>query len=165
MRTLHAGDLTVLHASGIRPNHRADLASSVSSVRDCKDMTLPLNDSSLHFSTATSPSVAVQQISKASISSRGKRVVTVTRTAQLPKAPSWFISGLDGVVRDFSKWLHGTARAPILPREYGKSPKDLPMCLTRFGVKSHVPLRSYDSERPLQHTCSIGTYFKPRKIA
>jgi hypothetical protein len=82
-RSLLAGDLSVLHASGIRPNHSAQLASFVPSIGDSSGMTLPLNAPELNLSTATRQSVLVEYKPGGTMSIAGVRIHTITRSSTI----------------------------------------------------------------------------------
>jgi hypothetical protein len=83
-RSLHAGDLYVLHASGIRPDHASDLASFAPSVENWDNMTIPLNTPQLQFFTATQYPVTVSPTTAKIISIRGTRVDELSRIADIP---------------------------------------------------------------------------------
>jgi hypothetical protein len=78
-RSLLSGDLFVLHASGIRPNHDPDLSSFAPSVMDWVGMTSRLNTSELGFRAANVSLVSVSPRPANSVSLRGVRVDTVKR--------------------------------------------------------------------------------------
>jgi hypothetical protein len=84
LRSLKTRELSVLHASGIRPNRGVNLASFAPSVEDWDNMTLPLNASELQFSAATDCSVTTTTISTTAIAIRGTRVDKISRTTKHP---------------------------------------------------------------------------------
>jgi hypothetical protein len=84
LRSLNTGEPSVLHASGIRPNHGVNLASWAPSVADWDTMTLPLNASELQFSAATNCSTMMTTISTTAMSIRGTRVDKISRITRPP---------------------------------------------------------------------------------
>jgi hypothetical protein len=80
VRSLLAGDLSILHASGIRPYHSALLASFVPSIENWSGMTLSLNAPELSFSTATCQPVLVECKPGGTMSIAGVRIDAITRS-------------------------------------------------------------------------------------
>jgi hypothetical protein len=79
LQSLLTGDLSVLHASGIRPNHDPSLPSFAPSVADWVGMTSRLNAPELGFCAANMFPVSLSTISADLILLRGVRVDTVNR--------------------------------------------------------------------------------------
>jgi hypothetical protein len=83
MRSLHAGDLSVLHASGIQRTHGMNQASFVPCVGDWNDLALPLNAPQLQFCTATKYPVTIAFTASTAFSIKGTRVDAISRMTNI----------------------------------------------------------------------------------
>jgi hypothetical protein len=113
-RSLCAGELSILHASGVRPNHGADLASFVPSIRDWANTPLPLNAPQLQFSTATNCSATITTISTTTVSIRGTRVDRISRIGgSLKRGPMIVGREFPDHFLGFKRWLGQQPRAVL----------------------------------------------------
>jgi hypothetical protein len=80
---LLAEDLSILHGSGIRPNHSTQLASFVPSIEDWSGMTLSLNIPELNFSAATRQPVLVECKPGGTMAIAGARIDTINRSTAI----------------------------------------------------------------------------------
>jgi hypothetical protein len=83
LQSLLSGDLFVLHASGIRPNHDPSLSSFVPSLVDWVGMTSRLNAPKLGFCAANMFPVSISTTAADSVLLRGVRVDAISRIYQV----------------------------------------------------------------------------------
>ena len=108
-RSLLSGDLSVLHGSGIRPNHSSQLLSFVPSVEDWSGMTMPLHTPELHFSASPSQLARVTCTSPGQISIKGVRVDEILRTMDIDfSQPAKFGITSSSLADDFGSWYDST---------------------------------------------------------